>query len=234
MVGSGAGRGDGIADALDLEPGRQRRRRARTHRLRHGERTDPLRPLAARDVGGVDDRARRRAAGAHDDASALVGQVGFLEPAVADRLLHRNVVPGGAAAEEAHCAAVDRFLRLQRRRRLNLAAKAEFGIVLGARDARTPFAQAREHLLRRIAEEETIPMPVMTTRLIEFSRMPAAGTACATAQPRAPAASAGFAAPNRPTRKSLTSYMRRSSASNQPSAMPRTSLPRNTRFTSTP
>ena len=73
MVGGRAGRRDRIVHALDLEPGRERRGRRRRHRLRHRERTDALRALGAGDVGGFDDGARRRAAGAHDDAGALVG-----------------------------------------------------------------------------------------------------------------------------------------------------------------
>ena len=73
MVRGRAGRRDRIVHALDLEPGRQRRRGGRRHRLGHRERADALGPLAAGDVGALDDGARRRPAGAHDDAGALVG-----------------------------------------------------------------------------------------------------------------------------------------------------------------
>ena len=67
MVGGRAGRGDRVVDALDLEPGGERRRGGRAHRLGHGERADALGPLLARDVGGLDDGAGRGAAGAHDE-----------------------------------------------------------------------------------------------------------------------------------------------------------------------
>src|SRR5699024_12744918 len=43
---------------------------------------DPLRSLGAGDVGGFDLRARRRAAGAHDDAGAHVGDVAGLQPGI--------------------------------------------------------------------------------------------------------------------------------------------------------
>ena len=61
VVGGRAGRRDRIVDALDLEPGGERRRGGRRHRLRHRERADALgRALFARDVGGLDDGARSR------------------------------------------------------------------------------------------------------------------------------------------------------------------------------
>ena len=73
-----AGRRDGVVDAVDLEPGGQRRRGGRGHRLRHRERSDALRAgVLAGDLGGIDDGAGRGTARAHDDAGALVGDVAF-------------------------------------------------------------------------------------------------------------------------------------------------------------
>ena len=104
MVRRRAGRRDRIARALDLEPGAERRRGGRGHRLRHGERADALRPLLARDVGGFNDRFGGRTAGAHQDAGARVRNVPRHQVGVADRLLHGEMRPGGAAAMEAHRA----------------------------------------------------------------------------------------------------------------------------------
>ena len=152
MVRGRAGRRDRIIDALDLEPGRERRRSGRRHRFRHRERADALGTLAARDIGALDDGPRRRAARAHDDAGALVGNVGLFEAGVADRLLHGDVIPGGAAAEKAHGAAIDRFAGIERRRAVHLAAKAKLGIFVGAHDAGFRFAQRRQHFLRVVAD----------------------------------------------------------------------------------
>ena len=71
---------------------------------------------------------------------------------VADRLLHGDVVPGGAAAEEAHGAAVDRLGRIERRRAVHLAAEAELGVFVGLHDAGLGLAQARQHFLRVVAD----------------------------------------------------------------------------------
>src|SRR5690606_5306252 len=86
MVRRRAGRADRIVDALDLEPGGERRRGSRTHGLRHGERADALRALVARGHGRLVYGAGRRAAGTHDDAGALVRYLVFLEAGIADRL----------------------------------------------------------------------------------------------------------------------------------------------------
>ena len=80
MVRGRAGRRDRIVHALDLEPGRERRRRGRRHRLRHRERPDALRAAFLRVMSAASTMvARRRAARAHDDAGALVGDLALLE-----------------------------------------------------------------------------------------------------------------------------------------------------------
>ena len=93
-----AGRRDRIVDALDLEPGGERRRGRRRHGFRHGEGADALRALAAGDVGGFHDGAGRGAARAHDDAGARIGDVAPLEPGIGDRLLHGDMVPAVPSA----------------------------------------------------------------------------------------------------------------------------------------
>jgi hypothetical protein len=62
------------------------------------------------------------------------------------------MIPGGAATEEAHGAAVDRLGRIEPGCALHLAAKAELGIVLGAADAGFGLPQARQHFLRVVAD----------------------------------------------------------------------------------
>ncbi len=127
VVRGRASRGNGIADALDLEPGRQSRRSGRAHGLGDGERSNPLRPLRAGDVRRLDDCAGRGAARPHDDSGPLVGDFVGAEAAVLDRLIHRHMIPGGAAAEKTHGPSVDNFLGDQRRGALDLGAKAQFG-----------------------------------------------------------------------------------------------------------
>ena len=152
MVRGRASRRDRIVDALDLEPGGERRRRGRRHRLGDGKRPDPLRALGAGDIGGLDDSAGRRPARAHDDAGHLVRDFALLEAGVADRLLHGDVVPGGAAAEEAHGAAIDRLLGVEAGRAVHLAAETELGISVGARNARLGIVQARQNFLGAVAD----------------------------------------------------------------------------------
>jgi hypothetical protein len=79
------------------------------------------------------------------------------------------VIPGRAAAEEAHRAAVDHLGRIERRRALHLAAEAELGVFVAR--VMPDFAS------RRLAStswvllpmDETMPIPVTTTRLIFVS-----------------------------------------------------------------
>ena len=76
----------------------------------------------------------------------------LLEAGVADRLLHGDVVPGRAAAEEAHGAAIDRLFRIEGGRAVHLAAKAELGIFVGAGNAGPGLAQARQNFLGVVAD----------------------------------------------------------------------------------
>ena len=62
------------------------------------------------------------------------------------------MIPGGAPAEEAHGAAIDRASAIERRRAVHLAAEAELGEFVGARNAGLRFAQARQHFLRVVAD----------------------------------------------------------------------------------
>ena len=147
-----AGRGDRIVHAADLEPGRQRGRRGRGHRFGYRERADALRPLLAGDGGGFDDGPSRGTARAHDDAGAVVGDLPLLEAGIADRLIHGDVVPGGAAAVETHGAAIDDALGIDRRGTGYLAAEAVRGLRLGASDPGTGLAQGVQNLPGIVAD----------------------------------------------------------------------------------
>jgi hypothetical protein len=111
-----------------------------------------LESLFAVDVGSGDDRRRRGTAGAHHDAGALVADIALFDAAIADRLLHGDVVPGGARAEETHRAAVHRSRGIERRRAGNLAPEAMLHELLGARDARFRLMQASQHFLGIVAD----------------------------------------------------------------------------------
>src|SRR5262249_14490488 len=103
--------------------------------------------LGPRGIGGFNDCAGRRTARPHDDAGPFMGNLALLETGVADRLLHRDMIPGSTAAEEPHGAAVDRLVGVQRRRARHLAAKPKLSVLLGAHYAGFGLAQARQNLL---------------------------------------------------------------------------------------
>jgi hypothetical protein len=93
-----------------------------------------------------------------------------LEPAVGDGLLHGDVVEGGAVAHEAALALVDQRVEVDRRRAMNLAAKAVLGIV--RREAMMPERPSRSAAATSGALapiEDTIPRPVTTTRRMAAS-----------------------------------------------------------------
>ena len=75
-----------------------------------------------------------------------------LEAGILDRLLHRDVIPRRALAEEAHRAAVDHVGRIERRRALHLRAEAELGIFLRARNAGLRLMEARKHFLGVVSD----------------------------------------------------------------------------------
>jgi hypothetical protein len=83
---------------------------------------------------------------------ALVGDVVRLEPGVAHRLFHSDVVPRCAATKKAQGAAIDGLLGIERRRAVNLAAESELGVFLRSDDARLCLTQAGENLLGVVAD----------------------------------------------------------------------------------
>ena len=80
-VGRGrAGRGDRIVEALDLEPGGERPTRPDDIALGTAKGPTRLGTLFAGGLGRLDDGAGRGAAGADDQAGALVGDIGLSSP----------------------------------------------------------------------------------------------------------------------------------------------------------
>src|ERR1700724_308828 len=243
VVGSRAGRRDRVIDALDFEPGGKRRRGGRGHRLWHRKRPDLFRSLGARDIRGLDESPRRRPARTHDDAGALMRYFMRRKARIQDRLIHRDMVPGGAAGMETHRAAIDDAAGVERRRAVNLAAKAELGVFLRLDDAGLGLPQGGKHFLAVVPDRGHNPHSgdddaSHASKLLLDIAAPEheSGGHCSRAKDDRPKVQAtdGVAALNKPTLMSLASYMRVPSASSQPSAMPSTSLVLNTRFNSTP
>ena len=151
--GGRAGRRDRIVHALDLEPGGERRRRGGRHRLRHRERADALgRPLlrvmsAASTIARVD--------GPPEPMTMPVRSLEMSFSSTPESRIACSMATWFQAApppEEAHGPPVDRLGRIERRRAVHLAAEAELGVVLRARDARFGLAQAGQHFLRVVAD----------------------------------------------------------------------------------
>jgi hypothetical protein len=71
---------------------------------------------------------------------------------------------------KAHRAAVEDLLGHEGRRALNLAAEADFRVFFRARDPRLrPECRLASTSCELLPIEETIPIPVTTTRLIRLS-----------------------------------------------------------------
>src|ERR1700746_1994259 len=62
------------------------------------------------------------------------------------------MVPGGAAAEKAHGAAIDRAFRFERGRPVDLAAEAKLRVFVRPHDARFGLAQTCQYFLSVVAD----------------------------------------------------------------------------------
>ena len=111
-----------------------------------------LGPLARGRVGRLDDGAGGGAAGADDQAGALVGDLGRGEAGVGDRLLHGDVGIGRAGGEEPRGPPVDQRFPVDGRRGVDLAAEAQLGIVRRRDDAGARLPQRGGDLLGAIAD----------------------------------------------------------------------------------
>jgi hypothetical protein len=110
------------------------------------------RTVLQRGFRSLDENARGRPAGPHDDAGALIGDVVLLQPGIGDGLFHGDMVPRATAREEAHGAAVDQFGRIERRRTPDLGAEAVFGEGIGKADAGSGIAKRGRDLIGVVAD----------------------------------------------------------------------------------
>src|SRR5262249_8063086 len=96
--------------------------------------------LFAGRVRGLDNRAGRGTARAHDQPGPLMADLIFLKPGVHNRLLHGNVVPCRTGTHETAYLPVDLLFPIERWCAMDLAAEASFGIILCSHDAGFRFA----------------------------------------------------------------------------------------------
>jgi hypothetical protein len=145
MGAGGAGGRDGIVDALDLEGGCEAGGSGAAHGLGHSVGSDPLEALVAQDVRRFDQVKGGCPARSHDDAGALVGHLGFIEPGVVNRLLHGHIGKGRGVAHEAQEFAVDQFLQVDVDGAGYFAAESPFLVSFLKFDSRAPRTQGLQH-----------------------------------------------------------------------------------------
>src|SRR5207248_6840593 len=116
------------------------------------ERPDAAGALLARSVGGGNNGLGRGTAGAHDEAGALVLDLVLLEARIDDCLLHRRIIPCRTVAHEATHPAIDSRIEIERRRAMDLAAKAKARVVIGSDDAGFSFPQRGNDFLRVVSD----------------------------------------------------------------------------------
>jgi hypothetical protein len=112
----GAGRRDGIVDTADTERRGEAGGDGAAHGLGDAIGPDATQATLAQDVRRLGLAGGRGAPGAGDDARAFVGNLGFSQPRVVDRLLHCDVGVGRRIGHEAQLLAVDVFPSVDLRR----------------------------------------------------------------------------------------------------------------------
>ena len=141
MRAGGAGRSDGVVDALDTE----RRGQAGGYRAAHGARNtiwaDALDALVTQDVDGFHLVDGRSTTGAGHQADARVGDVIEGEAGVFHGLLHCQIGVGGSVTHEAQDLAVDQFFEVQVDGTGNLAAQPHVRVGLVEANAGAAGAQ---------------------------------------------------------------------------------------------
>lgn len=128
MRAGGAGGGDRVVDALDLERRGQAGRYGAAHGAGHAVWADALDAFLAQGIDGFHLVQGGSAAGAGDQAGAGVGNLFRSQAGVLDRLLHRQVGVGGGIAHEAEDLAIDQLFEVQVDRTGNVAAQAHLGV----------------------------------------------------------------------------------------------------------
>ena len=128
MRAGGAGGGDRVVDALDLERRGQAGRYGAAHGAGHAVWADAFDAFLAQGVDGFHLVQGGSAAGAGDQAGAGVGNLFRSQAGVLDRLLHRQVGVSGGIAHEAEDLAIDQLFEVQVDRTGNVAAQAHLGV----------------------------------------------------------------------------------------------------------
>ncbi len=141
-----------IAQATDLERGRQRRGDRRTHRTRHHVRADLAHATVAQQIGGFHLPLAGPATGAGNQAGAQVADLLGIQSGIGDRIAHGQVGVGRGIAHEAFELAVDQAVQIQRHRTANLAAQAGVGVIGQCGDARAALAQGAGDGVQIIAQ----------------------------------------------------------------------------------
>jgi len=137
----GAGRGDGVVDALDLEG----RGEAGGDGAAHGA-GDPVgahapQPLLAHHVGGLHLVGARGATGAGDEAGTLAGDLLRGKAGILDGLRHGDIGVGRGIAHEATQLAVDQGVEVDIDDAGDLAAEAALGVLLLEANAGAPVPE---------------------------------------------------------------------------------------------
>ncbi len=141
VCAGGAGRSDGVVDALDAERGGQAGRDGAAHGARHAVWADALDALVAQDVNGfhlVDGRGTARAG---DQADARIGDVIGAETRIFQSLLHGEIGVGRRITHETQNLAVDELFQVQIDRAGNLTAQTHVRVSLIETNTRAAGAQ---------------------------------------------------------------------------------------------
>ena len=149
---SGAGGGDRVGDALQLERRRQHRRDGRAHRARHTVRANAAILAVVDRLNGLGNVRHRGATLAKDAANARRLDLLGGQAAVRDRLLHREVRVLAVVAHEARLLAIDQLVRVEVGPAADVRLHALLLVGLGELDARLAVVQRLGHVVERVAQ----------------------------------------------------------------------------------
>src|SRR5450830_1093844 len=137
----GAGGGDRVVQALDLERRGQARGNGAAHGTGHAVWTDALDALLAQDVQRFHLVQGRGAARAGHQAGTRVGHLLFAQTGVGDGVFHGQVGVSRRVTDEAIDLAIDQLFEIEVNGAGNLATQTHFGIFRVEADARAACTQ---------------------------------------------------------------------------------------------
>ncbi|MNX98525.1 hypothetical protein D3C86_1309390 [compost metagenome] len=137
----GAGRSDGVVQALDLERSGQASGNGAAHGPRYAVWADALDAFLAQDVQRFHLVQGRCATGTGDQAGTRVGHLLFGQAGVGDGVFHGQVGISCRVADEAIDLAIDQFFKVEVNGAGNLATQTHFGIFRVEPDARAACTQ---------------------------------------------------------------------------------------------